>query len=130
MEVQAADHAKKREWTLALDYYNKLLQKQNNTEQQILTYILDRSECLYQLGHHETIINDCRHILKTFNGKYNNINEPRTRIQLIRSLFALNRLAGTYAVFSFWSRLKVACRSGNGDQRLADDGETAEPDWG
>jgi tetratricopeptide (TPR) repeat protein len=96
MEIQAADHVKKREWTMALEFYNKLLQKQNNSEQQILTYLLDRSECLYHLGHHETIINDCRQILKTFSGKYNSTNEPRTRIQLIRSLFALNRLGGGY----------------------------------
>ncbi|XP_063925906.1 probable helicase with zinc finger domain isoform X1 [Zophobas morio] len=117
MEVQAADHAKKREWTLALDYYNKLLQKQNNTEQQILTYILDRSECLYQLGHHETIINDCRHILKTFNGKYNNINEPRTRIQLIRSLFALNRLAEAEMVIKDWLMM-VKQLNQIGDEKL------------
>ncbi|RZC35695.1 helicase with zinc finger domain, partial [Asbolus verrucosus] len=87
---------------MALEFYNKLLQKQNNSEQQILTYLLDRSECLYQLGHHETVINDCRQILKTFNGKYNSVNEPRTRIQLIRSLFALNRLAEAEMVIKDW----------------------------
>lgn len=98
MDVQATNFVKNREWGLALDSYNKLLQKSNNSEQDILTYLLDRSECLYQLGHHESVISDCREILKTFGGKYNNLNEPRTRTIMMRSLFAVYRLAGMFLI--------------------------------
>lgn len=100
MEVQAANYVKNREWSLALELYNKLLQNQNNGEQQLISYCLDRCECLYHLGHHEMVINDCRHILKSFNGKYNSTHEPRTRIHLIRSLFAINRFAGGHHTLS------------------------------
>lgn len=96
MDVHAADLIKKREWSLALDFYNELLQKPNNSEQDILTYILNRSECLYHLGHHESVISECRQILKTFAGKYNILNEPRARIIMMRSLLAEKRLPGLY----------------------------------
>lgn len=94
MEVQDSDNVKNRDWSSVLEHHNKLLQKPNNTDQQIFMHLLDRLDCLYHLGYHETIISDCRQILKSFNGKYNKLVEPKIRIHLIRSLFILNRITG------------------------------------
>ncbi|EFA00306.1 probable helicase with zinc finger domain [Tribolium castaneum] len=118
MEVQAANHVKNREWAQALEIYNKLLQKQENGEEQLVSYCLDRSECLYHLGHHERVITDCKHILKSFSGKYNSTNEPRTRIQLIRSLFAINRLAEAEMVIKDWLMM-VKQLNEIGDERIS-----------
>lgn len=95
MEIQATKHLKNREWSRALDIYNQLLKQPQSSEQKIIVYLLDRLECLHELGNHEQVINDCKQILKSANLRLETM-ENRIRFCLIRAMLSTNRHSGKY----------------------------------
>lgn len=94
MEVQANEYLRQKDWTKAVDLYNKLLQNQQINKQQIVSYLLGRSECLLELGCHEAVVIDCKNIIKLIAGKNENGNDSRARKRLVHALFLLKRFTG------------------------------------
>lgn len=54
---------KLKKWGTALQHLNQLLEKDGTADEKQLTYMLWRSECLFELNKFEACIADCRSIM-------------------------------------------------------------------
>lgn len=94
MEVQANEYLRQKDWTKAVDLYNKLLQNQQINKQQIVSYLLGRSECFLELGRHEAAVADCKNIIKMLAGRNENHSGSKARKRLVHALYLLKRFSG------------------------------------
>lgn len=94
MEAQANEFLGKKEWARAAEIFNQLLMNKQVTKQQIVAYLLGRSECFLELGQHEAVVADCRRIIKLLADKNEDINVSRARRRLVHALFSLRRFGG------------------------------------
>lgn len=98
MEAKANEYVRKKEWTRAAEIYNQLLLNKHLNKQQIVAYLLGRSECFLELRQHEAVVADCRRVIRLLaDRKDDNVSNARRR--LVYALLALHRFAGKFYFF-------------------------------
>ncbi|KAJ8977194.1 hypothetical protein NQ317_018077 [Molorchus minor] len=81
MDLQAQEYLKQKNWIQAIDIFNKLLGNQQNTLDQVISYLSDRAECFMELNNYQAAIDP------------NSYNVNLARKRLIHSLYLLKRYA-------------------------------------
>ncbi|KAK4872883.1 hypothetical protein RN001_014912 [Aquatica leii] len=94
MEQQAKECIDRKEWLKAIEIYNSLIQKTQNTDF-IVIYLQGRSKCLLELGQYEATVVDCRKILKVRSSN-------SAWVRLVISFFALRRFSDAELVLNEW----------------------------
>lgn len=95
MEAKAIEHVRKKEWIRAAEIYNQLLLNKHLNKQQIVAYLLNRSECFLELRQHEAVVADCRKVISVLADRKDD-NESNARRRLVYALLALHRFAGKF----------------------------------
>ncbi|XP_063235527.1 probable helicase with zinc finger domain [Bacillus rossius redtenbacheri] len=106
LEVQAYELLRRREWFRAAELFDQLLSPvflKSVSAAKIVCFLLGRAECMHELGQHETVVSDCRHVLKLL-GEVHSIGNYGiiARRCLVHSLFALGRFTEAEAVAREW----------------------------
>lgn len=96
MEAKANEHVRKKEWTKAAEIYNQLLLNKHLNKQQIVAYLLGRSECFLELRQHEAVVADCRKVIRLLGDRKGDDNESNARRRLVYALLGLQRFAGKF----------------------------------
>ncbi|KAJ8919966.1 hypothetical protein NQ315_006495 [Exocentrus adspersus] len=90
MELQAQKYLKQKNWTQAIDLYNKLLENEQNTMEQVVGYLTERAECFMETNNYQAVIADSKHVIQLFED-HDDYNVTLARKRLIHCFCLLKR---------------------------------------
>lgn len=95
MEALAFDLVARGEWTRAADTLNQLLAAAGTRKDDVVRYLVARSECFFQLKHYGAVIADCQRAINAGAAAKRHENALVTiRHRRICALFALRKYQG------------------------------------
>ncbi|XP_056643763.1 probable helicase with zinc finger domain [Diorhabda sublineata] len=104
MEMQAQEYLKQKNWVQAIELLNKLLTNNQNSIEQLVSYLTDRAECFLELNNHQAVIIDSKSIIKLCPDQ-TNYNVCLARKRLIHSLYMIKRFTEADIAAKDWLML-------------------------
>lgn len=108
-EIQAHDLTLRKEFSQAVQLYDLILGPNSNnfktSKERVIACLMGRAECCQELNRHETVIVDCRRVLKLISDGEVNALGIRVRRRLVHSLYKLKRYSEADTTCREWQHL-------------------------